>query len=93
MARAIVLAATQAVANAVQHAGARGLVVSVRADPATISVQVSDAGAGFAPASVPVDRLGIRGSIVARMAAAGGRARVQTGAEGTTIRLDWDRPR
>ncbi|MEZ5187595.1 MAG: ATP-binding protein [Microbacterium sp.] len=93
VARAIVLAATQAVANAVQHAGARGLVVSVRADPATISVQVSDAGAGFAPASVPVDRLGIRGSIVARMAAAGGRARVQTGAEGTTIRLDWDRPR
>ena len=27
------------------------------------------------------------------VAAAGGRARVQTGAEGTTIRLDWDRPR
>lgn len=53
VARAIVLAATQAVANAVQHASP-GPVVSVRADPATISVQVSDAGAG--PARVGARR-------------------------------------
>ena len=84
VARAIVLAATQAIANAVQHAGAQGLAVAVR---------ISDSGPGFAPAEVPVDRLGIRGSIVARMAAAGGRARVQTGKDGTTVRLDWERPR
>ncbi len=88
-----VLAATQAIANAVQHAGAQGLAVAVRADERAIAVRISDSGPGFAPAEVPVDRLGIRGSIVARMAAAGGRARVQTGKDGTTVRLDWERPR
>lgn len=93
VARAIVLAATQAIANAVQHAGAQGLAVAVRADERAIAVRISDSGPGFAPAEVPVDRLGIRGSIVARMAAAGGRARVQTGKDGTTVRLDWERPR
>lgn len=93
VARAIVLATTQAIANAVQHADGRGLAVAVRADAATISVRVVDQGDGFAPDAVPVDRLGIRGSIVARMAAAGGRARVQTGSAGTTVRLDWEWPR
>ena len=66
VARAIVLAATQAIANAVQHAGAQGLAVAVRADERAIAVRISDSGPGFAPAEVPVDRLGIRGSIVAR---------------------------
>lgn len=93
VARAIVLAAAQAVANAVQHAGARGLAVEVHADDRIISVRVVDTGGGFAPASVPADRLGIRGSIVARMAAAGGRARVRTGPSGTSVHLDWERPR
>ncbi|WP_204964328.1 sensor histidine kinase [Microbacterium dextranolyticum] len=92
VAHAIVLAATQAIANAVQHAGARGLAVRVRDDTRTIAVRVSDTGDGFDPADVQDDRLGIRGSIVARMAAAGGRARVQTGPDGTTIRLEWRRP-
>jgi hypothetical protein len=39
-------------------------------------------GRGFDPSDVAQDRLGIRGSIVARMAAVGGRARVKTGPEG-----------
>lgn len=92
VARAVVLAATQAIANAVQHAGGRGLRVEVTADAGTLGVVVQDAGGGFAPADVPADRLGIRGSIVARMAAAGGHARVRTGSSGTTVRLDWERP-
>lgn len=93
VARAVVLAATQAIANAVQHAGARGLGVEVNADDAVLGVVVRDTGGGFAPGDVPEDRLGIRGSIVARMAAAGGSARVRTGPTGTTVRLDWERPR
>lgn len=93
VARAVVLAATQAIANAVQHAGARGLGVEVNADDTALGVVVRDTGGGFAPDDVPEDRLGIRGSIVARMAAAGGSARVRTGPTGTTVRLDWERPR
>lgn len=93
VARAIVLAATQAIANAVQHAAGRGLEVDVRADAEAVAVRIADSGGGFDPGAVPTDRLGIRGSIVARMAAAGGRARVQTSADGTTVLLDWERPR
>lgn len=90
---ALVLAATQAIANAVQHADAAGLSVDVRADAATVTVRISDAGSGFDPDAVPADRLGIRGSIVARMAASGGRARVHTGESGTTVHLVWERSR
>lgn len=93
VARAIVLAVNQAVSNALQHAGGQGLTVDVTADAAAVSVRVVDTGAGFDPAGVAGDRLGIRGSIVARMAAAGGSARVQTSRAGTSVRLDWERPR
>lgn len=91
VARALVLAATQAIANAVQHAGAAGLQVTVQARAAGIRVRITDAGGGFDPAAIPEDRLGIRGSIVARTAAVGGRARVQTTASGTVVTLEWER--
>lgn len=91
VARALVLAATQAIANAVQHAGAAGLQVTVQARAAGIRVRITDAGGGFDPAAIPEDRLGIRGSIVARTAAVGGRARVQTTASGTVVTLEWGR--
>ena len=93
VARAIVLAATQAIANAVQHADGAGLAVTVRADAAGVAVRIVDAGRGFDPTDVAQDRLGIRGSIVARMAAVGGRARVKTGPSGTSVLLEWERTR
>ncbi|WP_232783925.1 MULTISPECIES: sensor histidine kinase [Microbacterium] len=93
VARALVLAATQAVSNAIDHAHGRGLQVSLRADAARVRVQIVDRGPGFDPAAIPDDRLGIRGSIVARMAAVGGRARVRTTAAGTVVTLDWEYPR
>ena len=93
VARAIVLAATQAIANADQHAGGAGLVVTVRADAGAVAVRIVDAGRGFDPAAVAQDRLGIRGSIVARMAAVGGRARVTTGPSGTSVLIEWDNER
>lgn len=93
VARALVLAAVQAVTNAIDHAQARGLRVSLRVDAAGVRLQVADRGPGFDPASIPEDRLGIRGSIVARMAAVGGRARVRTTAEGTVVTLDWQHAR
>ncbi|MGC7546898.1 ATP-binding protein, partial [Pandoraea pneumonica] len=83
VARAVVLAATQAVSNAIVHAHGEGLRVGLRADRQRLRVQVIDRGPGFDPAGIPDDRLGIRGSIVARVAAVGGRARVRTGTGGT----------
>ncbi|MDT0187646.1 ATP-binding protein [Microbacterium sp. ARD31] len=89
VAEALCLAATQAVANSVQHAGAEGLSATVECARGGIRIDVADAGPGFDLDAVPADRLGIRGSIVARMASVGGVGRVTTGREGTRVRLVW----
>ena len=89
VARALTLAATQAVANAIQHAGGAGLGVAVASSDGRVRVEVHDAGEGFDPDAVPDDRLGIRASIVARVAAVGGHADLQTGPHGTVVRLSW----
>lgn len=92
VARALTLAATQAVANAVQHAGGAGLGVAVMAGDGRVRVEVHDAGEGFDLDAVPDDRLGIRASIIARVAAVGGRADLETGPHGTIVRLTWQEP-
>lgn len=92
VARALVLAAMQAVANAVQHADAQGLSVQLAgyALPGSIAVRVRDTGAGFDVDAIPADRLGIRGSIIARVTAVGGRSDIDSGAAGTTVTLEWE---
>lgn len=90
VARALVQAAAQAIANVVEHAGGRGLTVRLTADADLVRVVVSDTGDGFDARAVPDDRLGIRGSIVARMAAVAGRASIESGAEGTRVALTWE---
>ncbi|MDQ1083238.1 MULTISPECIES: sensor histidine kinase [Microbacterium] len=92
VARALVLAALQAVANAVQHADARGLAVQLTgtATPGGVSVRVRDTGGGFDIGAIAPDRLGIRGSIHARLAAVGGRSEIDSHAGGTTVTLEWD---
>jgi len=91
IARALILAATQAIANAAQHANGSGLAVSVdgSADPAGVLITVRDTGAGFDLDRVPHDRLGIRASIFARVAAVGGTSTIQSDSRGTTVRLQW----
>jgi signal transduction histidine kinase len=89
VARAVVLAATQAIANAVQHADGAGLAVTVSRVGRGVRVQVSDAGPGVDVAAIPADRLGIRASIFARMAAVGGEATIASGGRGTTVTLTW----
>jgi signal transduction histidine kinase len=91
IARALVLAATQAISNAAQHAGGSGLAVTVdgSADPARVSITVRDTGAGFDLDRVPHDRLGIRASIFARVAAVGGTSSIDSDPDGTTVRLEW----
>jgi len=91
IARALVLAATQAVANAAQHAGGSGLAVAVEgsAAPAHVRITVRDTGAGFDLDRVPHDRLGIRASIFARVAAVGGTSSIESDRDGTTVQLEW----
>lgn len=91
VARAIVLAARQAIGNALTHAGGRGLHVVVESTaPERVAVTVIDTGDGFDPEAVGEDRLGIRASIVARMAAVAGTSDIRTDADGTTVELSWE---
>jgi len=90
---AIVSAAAQALVNSSQHAGpgpVRRWVALERTGDAGVLVEVGDDGAGFDPGAVPVERLGVRVSIIERVANAGGRACIDSrpGA-GTVVRVMW----
>lgn len=91
VARAMTLAATQAIANSVQHAHAVGLGVIVTAGETFCNVDVRDEGHGIDMSSIPHDRLGIRASIFARMAAVGGTANITSRPGSTVVRLGWHR--
>ncbi|MBU4465696.1 MAG: ATP-binding protein, partial [Actinobacteria bacterium] len=92
VARALVLAATQAIANAIQHADGEELRLEVigRLEAPRVVVRVIDGGSGFEPDAVPADRLGISASIVARVSAVGGRSRIDSDGHGTVVTLEWD---
>ena len=91
VARALSLAAIQAIANAVQHAGAAGLEVGFVATETSAVLTVRDSGPGIDVTKIPDDRLGLRASVFARMAAVGGVAELVTRRGGTTITLRWSR--
>ena len=58
--------------------------------PAGIEVEIGDAGAGFDPATVPTERLGVRVSIIERIASAGGHAEITSKpGHGTVVMLRW----
>lgn len=91
-ARAIVLAARQAIGNAVSHANGRGLrIVAEGHGDEGMTVSVADDGPGFDLDAIGEDRLGIRASIFARMAAVAGTAEIDSNSQGTTVTLKWDR--
>ncbi|WP_091225832.1 hypothetical protein [Microbacterium sp. 3J1] len=92
-ARALVLAARQALGNSVTHAHGRGLhiIAEGRGDEG-ISVTISDSGPGFDLSGIGPDRLGIRASIFARMAGVAGTAAIVSGESGTTVTLGWESP-
>ena len=86
--RPVVAAAREAITNAAKHAGTGHVDVYAEIDDAAVSVFVRDRGVGFDPDAVPEDRLGVRNSIVDRLARHGGSAEVRsTPGEGTEIRL------
>jgi signal transduction histidine kinase len=92
-AEALVSAAAQALVNSAQHAGpgpVRRWVALERTGDAGVLVEVGDDGAGFDVASVPEERLGVRVSIVERVANAGGRACIDSRpGQGTVVRVMW----
>lgn len=91
-ARAVVLAARQAIGNAITHAHGRGLhvIAEGRADDG-VTVMIIDSGPGFDMQAIGEDRLGIRASILARMAAVAGSATIDSNSAGTQVMLRWER--
>ena len=89
---ALVAAAREAMANAATHSQAPVVSVYVEVGPGAISVFVRDRGKGFDPALVPIDRQGVRESIVARVQRHGGAASVTSvPGEGTEVALEVPR--
>jgi signal transduction histidine kinase len=88
---AIASAALQAAVNSVQHAGEDvSRWITIAADRSSVQVEVADDGTGFDPHRVPAERLGVRRSIIERMAAADGEADLRTApGSGTRIVLRW----
>jgi signal transduction histidine kinase len=92
---AIASAALQAAVNSVQHAGdgvARWITVD-EVVGAVVQVEVADDGSGFDVDAIPAERLGVRRSIVERVASAGGLAEIRTApGRGTHVVLTWPAP-
>lgn len=92
-AEAIYSAAVQAMVNSLAHAGEVGVTrwLAIRGvQPGGIEVVVGDTGAGFSLEEVPIERLGVRVSIIERIANAGGRAVIQAApGEGTIVSIRW----
>lgn len=88
-------ALSEAVRNSVRHADVAGRQVwrevAVTIATGGIRVVLTDDGAGFDPARVPADRMGIAGSILGRMRMlAGGAAFVESApGAGTVVTLVW----
>jgi signal transduction histidine kinase len=92
VADALASAALQAAVNSVQHAGGPDVARWVRVEQHEdgVHVEVGDDGRGFDVATIPSERLGVRRSIIERVAAVDGRAEVHSApGEGTRIELRW----
>ena len=93
---AVHAAAVQAMVNSIQHAGSgsgvsRWLALRGAMDGG-ILIEVGDTGSGFTLSEVPSERLGLRVSIIERVANAGGVADIDSvRSEGTVITIRWPR--
>lgn len=83
---ALVAAAREAMLNAARHAGGT-VSVYVESSEGAVDVFVRDRGPGVDLSALPKDRLGIRESIIGRMARAGGTGTVRATETGTEVHL------
>ena len=82
----LIAATSESLLNAAKHAGG-AITLFCEVEPDAVSVFVRDRGAGFDPAAIPADRLGVRESIVGRMERGGGSAEIHSTPSGTEVRL------
>ena len=83
---ALVQASREAMLNAARHGGGPvSVYLEVSGDGAEVFVK--DRGPGFELSAVPHDRLGVRESIIGRMKRHGGNAAINSGPDGTEVRL------
>ena len=83
---ALVRAAREAMVNAAKHAGVQRVDVYAETDGRSVEVFVRDRGAGFDLDGVDDDRLGVKHSIIDRMARHGGSATIRTApGDGTEV--------
>lgn len=81
-------AARQAMVNAAKYSGSPSISVYAEVEGEEVTIFVKDRGKGFDLEAVPLDRMGIRESIIGRMERHGGAARVRTEpGEGTEVML------
>lgn len=97
VAEAVYSAAVQAMVNSLQHAGQGPEVMrwlSIRGKQyGGIQVNIGDTGVGFDTQAVPTERLGLRVSILERVANAGGVVEIESAeGEGTVISIHWPDP-
>jgi signal transduction histidine kinase/phage shock protein PspC (stress-responsive transcriptional regulator) len=84
--QALVRAVRESLLNAVRH-GAPPVSLYLEVGPTGVEAFVRDHGPGFELEEVPEDRLGVRQSILGRMARHGGAARVRRLEQGTEVVL------
>ena len=90
--QALVRAAREAMVNAAKHSGAEKIDVYAEVDEESVEVFVRDRGHGFDVDAVAEDRMGVKGSIIDRMARHGGSATIRSAAsDGTEVRLEIKR--
>jgi signal transduction histidine kinase len=79
--------------NVRRHSGVNEADVTVTDDERAVRAMITDAGAGFEPDAVDPGRLGFAESVVGRLHAVGGRARVfSSPGAGTTVMLEVPKP-
>ncbi|HEX4811301.1 MAG TPA: ATP-binding protein, partial [Nonomuraea sp.] len=85
---AMLKAARQAMVNAAKYSESSSISVYAEVEGEEVTIFVKDRGKGFDLDAVPLDRMGIRESIIGRMERHGGTARVRTElGEGTEVML------
>jgi signal transduction histidine kinase len=90
--QALIRATREAMVNAAKHSGADKVDVYAEVDEERIEIFVRDRGSGFDVAQVADDRMGVKGSIINRMARHGGTATVRSEpGDGTEVRLEIPR--
>ncbi|MEZ5232398.1 MAG: histidine kinase [Acidimicrobiales bacterium] len=84
VAEALYWIATEAVGNALRHAGTDQVVVTMTVRNGSVVLSVTDRGCGFVPTEVPADRFGLR-SMQARAHRVGGTLGISSTPTGTTV--------